>query len=127
MRTSITSKSLILGIALLLATSAFASEKATVEFTNRTSVAGTQLTPGRYDVRWDSDGPNVELTIFKNSAVVAKVPAKRVDLKGGAPSNTTTTMANGDGSVSLSQIQFRGKKYAFEIGENSAQAASSTK
>ena len=127
MRISIVSKSLILGVALLLASSAFASEKESVEFSNPTTVAGTQLSPGKYEIRWDSDSPNVELSIFKGDAVVAKIPARRVELKKGAPSNTTTTSARADGSVSLSQIQFRGKKYAFEIGESSTQASGSTK
>jgi phosphoribosylformylglycinamidine (FGAM) synthase-like enzyme len=129
MKTSLISKSLMLGIALFLATGAFAAEKASLEFANRVSVGNTQLQPGEYKVQWDGNGPNVELTIIKNGSVMAKVPAKRIDVKRAAVSNTTQLKNNSDGSQSLSQIQFSGKKFAFEIGGDSVQAetVSSTK
>ncbi len=128
MKTRMMSKSLLLGTALLLATSAFAAEKASLQFADRTTIGGAQLKAGEYKVQWEGDGPNVELTILQGKSVVAKAPARRIDTKNAAAHNTTVTKTNADGSLSLSQVQFSGKKYAFEIGGDSqAETASSTK
>lgn len=97
-----------------------------LQFADRTIIGGTQLKAGEYKVQWEGDGPNVELTILKGKSVVAKTPARRIGVNHAAVTNTTVTKANSDGSVSLSQIQFSGKKYAFEIGAEPAQAQTET-
>ncbi len=75
------SKSLVLGLALLMASSAFASSKANLELINAVTVNGTTLKPGDYKVQWEGSGPNVELSILKGKDVVAKVPAHVVELQ----------------------------------------------
>ena len=50
-----TSKSLFLGLALLLATSAFAANKGSLTVQEPMTVNGTQLKPGDYKVQWDGN------------------------------------------------------------------------
>jgi hypothetical protein len=111
------SKSAILGAALLLASTAFAATKASLQITSPTAVNGTSLQPGDYKVEWDGAGPNVEVSILKGKNVVAKVPAHLVDLSAPAANNAAVVKANGDGTSSLTGVRFGGKKFALEFGE----------
>ena len=107
-------KSLVMGSALLLATGAFATTKANLELDSTATVAGTTLTAGNYKLEWDGSGPNVEVSIMKGKNVVAKVPAKVVDLATPAPSDSLV-FSNDNGSNTLAQVRFNGKKYALEL------------
>ena len=109
------SKSLILGLAVLLATSAFAANKATLQLNHSVNVNGTQLKAGDYKVQWDGSGPNVELSIVQGKNVVAKVPAHIVDLSSAAQNDAAVTRKNDDGSSTLAGLRFQGKKIAFWV------------
>jgi hypothetical protein len=111
------SKSIFLGAALLLASTAFAGTKANLQITSPTNVNGTRLQPGDYKVEWDGAGPNVEVSILKGKNVVAKVPAHVVDLSTPAANSAAVVKSNGDGTSSLSGVRFEGKKFALEFGE----------
>jgi len=116
------SKSLLLGVALTLATSAFAANKATMQITETTQIAGTKLAPGDYKIEWDGNGPGVDVSILKGKSVVAKVPAQMVNLDSPSPANATVVKKNDDGTRTLSQIRLSGKKYALAVGEDAAKA-----
>ncbi|HET7893195.1 MAG TPA: hypothetical protein VFL34_16825 [Candidatus Sulfotelmatobacter sp.] len=113
------SKSVILGLAVLLASSAFAASKASLNLQNATTVNGTKLKAGDYKLEWDGTGPNVELSIRQGKNVIARVPAKIVDLNTAASNDAAVVKMNGDGTSTLSGARFQGKKYALEIGESS--------
>src|SRR5512135_3166235 len=55
------SKSLVMGLALLLASSAFAVTKANMTLINPASINGTKLKPGDYKLQWEGTGPAVEV------------------------------------------------------------------
>ena len=74
------SKGLLLGLALLLATSVFAANKGSLQVSDPVTVNGKQLGAGDYTVKWEGAGPNVELNILRGKNVVATVPARMVDL-----------------------------------------------
>jgi hypothetical protein len=115
------SKGLLLGLALVLATAAFAaSNKGSLEVADRVTVSGTQLPAGTYSVKWDGSGPNVELSIMQGKKVVATTPARVVDLTQTPNSNSAVIKNNDDGSKSLAEIRFGGKKYALAIGQETA-------
>ena len=115
------SKGLLLGLALLLATSAFAaSNRGSMELMDPVTVSGKQLPAGEYFVKWDGSGPNVELNILKGNKVVATTPARLIDLSEKPNSDSAIVQQNGDGSRSLTEIHFGGKKYALAIGNESA-------
>ena len=117
MKFATVSKSLVLGLALTLASTAFAASKANLTLNSATSVNGTHLKAGDYKLEWDGNGPNVEVSIMQGKKVLTKVPAKVVDLDK-APSNDSAILKqNGDGSMTLAGVRFQGKKYALELGE----------
>jgi hypothetical protein len=128
MKFATVSKSLVLGLALLLASSAFAATKGSLQLSNPVTVNGTTLKPGDYKVQWEGSGPNVELSILKGKNVVAKVPAHVVELQTPANNDAAVTHQNGSGPNSLTGIRFQGKKTALELGDasNSMQAESSS-
>jgi hypothetical protein len=128
MKFATVSKSVVLGLALLLAASAFAGTKANLSISNPLTVNGTTLKPGDYKVQWEGNGPNVELNILQGKNVVAKVSAHVVELQTPAPQDATVTLKNDSGPNSLTGIRFQGKKIGLELDEARAsmQAAGSS-
>jgi hypothetical protein len=119
MKFATVSKSLILGMAVLLASSAFAATKASLHLNNPTAINGTKLKAGDYKLEWDGTGPDVEVSIMQGKNVVAKVPAKLVDLSTVAQNSAAVVKRNDDGSTTLSGVRFEGKKYAIDLGGSS--------
>ena len=119
MKFATVSKSLMLGLALLLASSALAATKATLQLSNPTIVNGTKLKPGEYRVEWEGTGPSVELSIKQGRNVIAKVPARVVDLNSASANDAAVVRTNGDGTSSLTGVRFQGKKMALELGDSS--------
>jgi hypothetical protein len=120
---------LILGSSLILASSAFAASKGTLELNRPLTVNGTELMAGRYTVRWQGTGPDVELRIMKGRDVLARVPAHVVGLETRSPNSAAITRDNGSGNASLAGVLFQGKKFSLELGQGSlpAQDVASTK
>jgi len=114
------SKSLVLGVALLLASSAFAATKGNMQLGHPVTVNGTNLKPGDYKLQWEGNGPNVELSIMQGKNVVAKVPAHVVELQSPAANDATLTRGDGSGTPSLAGIRFQGKKFALDLTESGA-------
>jgi hypothetical protein len=111
----------LLATALLLASSAFAANNASIRVQEPVNVSGKQLATGTYKVSWEGNGPAVELSILKGKEVIAKVPAKIVNLPGASAFDALVTRGSGN-TRELSQIHMGGKKYALEIAEPTNQA-----
>jgi len=122
MKVSTISKWLVLSLALLLATGAFAANKGSVRVSDPVNVAGKQLSPGEYKLSWEGNGPDVQLSIMQGKNVVATVPAHVVELPKSAPDSAAVLNNHEDGTKSLAQVRFSGKKYALAIGTESASA-----
>ena len=116
------SKSLFLGLALLLATSAFAANKGSLTVQEAVTVNGTRLAAGDYKVQWEGNGPNVELSITQGKKLLAKVPARMVNLDQPSVGDSAVVKNNDDGSRSLTEVRLSGKKFAFAVGEEAAKA-----
>jgi hypothetical protein len=117
------SKGLLLGLTLLLATSVFAaSNRGSLQTLSDVNVAGKTLPAGEYSLKWEGTGSNVQLSILKGKKVVATTPARLVDLSQASNSDAAVIQSNGDGSRSLAEVRFGGKKYALQIGEESGSA-----
>jgi hypothetical protein len=114
------SKNLVLGLALVFASSAFASSKANLQLANPVTVNGTTLNPGDYKIQWEGNGPNVELSFLRGKNVVAKVPAHVVELPTPSSNDAAVTRQNPGGPNSLTGIRFQGKKFSLELGDSSA-------
>jgi hypothetical protein len=76
------------------------------------------LQPGDYTVTWDGDGPNVQLNIMRGHKVVTTVPAQVVAMDHPPTHNSVVATDNGNGTKSLSEIRFSGKKYVLQVGGN---------
>ena len=104
------SKGLLLGLALLLATSGFAANKGTLQVNDPVTVNGKQLGAGEYTVKWDGAGPNVELNILKGKNVVATVPARMLDLEQSPSRDSVVTNTNSDGHKVAERNSLFGKE-----------------
>src|SRR5258708_23516060 len=123
MKLSTMCKNLLPGLALLLATSAFAANnvnKGSFEVFEAITVSGHQLAPGQYKLTWDETGSSVELMILSHGKLAATVPAPLVELSQAGQNNATESRKNDDGSQSFTQIDFPGKKYALPFADQSA-------
>ena len=118
MKFSTISKSVVMGLALLLASSAFAVTKASLNLQSPTTISGTKLKAGDYKLEWDGSGPNVEVSIMQGRNVLAKVQAKVVDLNSPSANNAAVVIKNNDGTSTLSGARFAGKKFALELGDS---------
>ena len=119
------SKIMMLVLALLLAASAFAASdnhKGTLQFLDAVQVNGKQLPAGEYQVRWEGNGPDVQVTIAQGKKVLATVPGRVVDLQNKSNSDAALVKNNPDGSRTLNEIRFSGKKFSLAVGEEAAQA-----
>jgi hypothetical protein len=122
------SKLVVLAISLLLAVTAFAGEahKGSLQTYDAVSVNGTTLPAGEYQIRWEGNGPNLQLSILQHNKVKATTEAHMVELPQKQSNDAAVTTANSDGTRSLNEIRFAGKKYAFAIGQaDQAQAKGS--
>lgn len=127
MKFTTVSKILVMGLALVLASSAFAATKGSLNLYSPVTVNGITLKPGDYKLEWEGSGPTVEVSIMQGKTVLAKVPAKLVDLSSPSANTAAVVRTNGDGTESLTGVRFEGKKFALEIGESTgAMAAGSS-
>ena len=107
-------KTMVLGLALLLATGAFASNKTTLHFDESVDVSGQQLPAGDYQVRWTGTGSNLELSFMQGKREVAKTTAKMIDLDSPSQSDAAV-IDHASGKAAVSQIRFAGKKGAISL------------
>jgi hypothetical protein len=119
MKFATVSKSVVMGVALLLASGAFAATKANLTLSHSTTVNGTKLKAGDYKLEWDGSGPEVQVSIVQGKNVVAKVPAKVVEMDKNAQNDSTVLKNNDDGTTSLTEARFAGKKFSLKLGEAS--------
>jgi hypothetical protein len=119
MKLATVSKSLVMGLALLLASSVFAATKGHLALQGPTLVNGTKLKAGDYNVQWEGTGPEVQVSIMQGKKVLTKVPAKIVELKTRAQNDSALVNNNTDGTSSLAEVHFAGRTTALELSESS--------
>jgi len=126
MKFATVSKVLLMGLALLLASSAFAATKASLTLSDPVTVNGITLQAGQYKLQWDGSGPTVEVSVMQGKTVLTKLQARLVDLNSAPRLNAALTKENAAGTAVLTGVQFEGKKFALELNEsnNNAEAAS---
>lgn len=108
-------KTVVLVMALLFSSVAFASNKGSLLVSSQVTVNGKSLAPGEYSVTWDGTGPEVQVTFMKGKKVMATAPAHVIDLSTSAAGDSAVIKKNDDGSSSLAQIRFGGKKQALDL------------
>jgi hypothetical protein len=108
-------KTVVLGLAVLLASSAFASNKGTLRVHETLEVKGQQLAAGEYQVRWDGTGSNVEVSFMQGKKEIAKTSARLVNLDK-ASDNDAALVDHSSGKAIVTEVRFAGKKYALALG-----------
>ncbi len=116
---------LVLGLAVLLATGAFASNKGSMHLQESVQLNGQQVPAGDYQLRWDGTGSNVEVSVMQGKKLLTKTSARVVDLKSASDYDSTVVDRTG-ATPSVSEIRFAGKKYALAIGGNDKAEMSET-
>jgi len=125
MNTKHITKGLLFGASLLLATAAFAGEKATVKVYEHVKVNGTTLAPGKYEVAWEGTGSAVQVSIRQGANTVATVPAALETAKAAPASTGYSTKTEGDGSKSVTSVFFAGKKVSLNLDQQAVASAQS--
>jgi endonuclease V-like protein UPF0215 family len=109
-------KTVVLGLAVLLASSAFASNnKGSLLVGEAFEINGQQLPAGEYQVRWDGTGSTVEISFMQGKKELAKTSAKMVPLDTVSYGDSAVVDHN-SGKAAISEIRFSGKKFALVIG-----------
>jgi len=108
-------KAVVLGLAVFVATGAFASNKGSLHIQEAVELNGQQIPAGDYQIRWEGTGSNVELSVMQGRKEVAKTTAKEVELEH-ASSNDSAIVSYSKGRASVSEIRFAGKKTALSLG-----------
>ncbi len=108
-------KTVVLGLAVLLASSAFASNKGSLQVRETLEVNGQQLAPGAYQVRWDGTGANVEVSFMQGKKEVAKTSAKVVALDKASDFDSAVVDHEG-GKATVTEVRFAGKRFALALG-----------
>jgi hypothetical protein len=111
---------------LLSSTAVFAANRGSLEISEQVVVNGQSLPAGEYQVKWDGDGPNVDLRILRDGKLVTTLQAHTIELPRKEPQDSVFTRKQDDGTWSLSEIHFGGKKYAFAVGNEQTQVNSSS-
>jgi hypothetical protein len=121
-------KSLVLGLAVLVATSAFASNKGSFRVEEPVQVNGQSIPAGEYQLRWEGTGDNVQLSFMQGKKEIAKTPAKLIELNQ-ASQYDSAVVDHSSGKASVSEVRFAGKKTALTLGntDRASMSNSSTK
>lgn len=98
-------------LVLALTATAFAANgAATVKLFSAAQLNGKSLAAGEYKVKWDSHSPEADVTFLQGKTAVATAHARLVDRDQASPENVVVTHANSDGSETIVEIRFEGKK-----------------
>jgi hypothetical protein len=116
----------LFGAVLLFAAGTFAADinKGTLHLTEKVSVQGKELAPGKYTVQWEGTGPTVQVNIRKGKETVATVPAHMVEQATRNYADAYGSETQPDGSKSLTAIYLGGKNFSLELGQEANQQSS---
>lgn len=110
-------KSVVLALAVLVATSAFAgnSNKGSLHLSEAAQVNGQAVPAGDYQLRWEGSGSNVEVSFMQGKKVVTKAPAKMIDLAS-TSNNDVAVVDKASATPAITEVRFAGKKQALSLG-----------
>ena len=113
----------VLGSSLIFVMGAAAQDKATITLTERVTVQGTELKPGKYEIEWDGSGPSVQLNFRHGKDNVVTVPATVIPRETANKGNGYGAKSDPSGSKTLLAIYPAGEKYGVEIGQSQSASA----
>jgi len=96
---------------------AAAANSHTLSFRTAVTLNGAEMKPGFYVVEWVSHSPEATVTFRRNGQVVATAAGKWVDRDTKSPADSVVYSNNADGSHTLKELRFSGRKQALVFGE----------
>jgi ribosomal protein S4 len=119
-----TFRTLTVALALLVVPAAFAASAShQLTLNKNVAVNGKEIKSGDYKVKWDGTGDNVDVSFTRGKQVLATSPARVVALDRAPSQDTLVYTDNADGTKSLSEIRFGGKKFSIVLGQQAANAS----
>jgi hypothetical protein len=103
---------LLIVFTLAVACSASANNSKTLSFRTEVTLNGSKLPTGFYEVSWVSHSPEATVTFVKAGQVVTTAMGKFVDRDVKYDTDTVVYTNNPDGSHTLLEIRFAGRKQA---------------
>ena len=103
---------------LVLAMSAVAAENSG-KFTlpSAAELNGKSLAAGEYKVRWEGQGPDVQVTVSRGKETITTAAAKLVDRGEKAQRNAVVMNTNGGGAGSIIELRLSGKHSVLVFNE----------
>lgn len=80
------------------------SQSGKIRLSNHVVVSGVQLEPDEYVVRWDGNGPHVQVNFLRNGKEVVSLPGTLIQQK--SQYNSVTTHLDESGTRTLREITF---------------------
>ena len=122
MKSSRITGGLVLAVAVLLSTAAFAGSKpGSLYLAEAAQLNGKQIPAGTYEVRWEGNGPAVQVSVLKGKKVIASAPAK-VEQVSAQSDHGAAVIDTAGGSRTLVEARFAGKNYKLVFPSPEAQA-----
>ena len=113
---------LVLALAVLLSSAAFAGNKpGSLYLSDATQLNGKQLPAGTYQLKWEGNGPEVQVQFLQGKKIVATAPAK-LEQATAKPAKDAAVIETASGSRSLAEARFAGKNYKLVFPGPEAQA-----
>ena len=112
---------LVLALAVLVSTAFAGSKPASMELTSAAQVNGKQLPAGNYQLKWEGNGPPVQVHFLRGRKVVATAPAK-LEPVSAKTADSSAMIENISGSRQLMEARFAGKNYKLVFAGAEAQA-----
>lgn len=103
---------LLIVVTLALAFSAAANNSKTLSFRTEVTLNGSKLPTGFYEITWVSHSPEATVTFVKAGQTMITAMGKWVDRDVKYDTDTVVYTNNPDGSHTLLEIRFAGRKQA---------------
>lgn len=115
------------GGALLACAAAFAgpTNKKPLHLYETVVIGGKQLAPGDYQIQWSDSGSDAQVNILRGKDTVATFTAREVPVTADTKEGYSTQTAQ-DGSKTLTQVFFSGKKYGLDLRGGAAEGGAQT-
>ncbi len=98
-------------IALTLTVGASAEGgKTTIKLFQSASLNGKTLEAGEYKVKWERNSAEADVTFSQGKKEITKVHGKFVERDQPSPYSAIVTKRNGDGTETITELRFEGKK-----------------
>ena len=111
-----------LAMSLLAVVPAFAKHAREVNLVQAVTINGKQLSPGRYQVSWDTQSPQGTVTFKQKKAVVVAAPFKLEERPQKYEYNSVVYTVNSNGASTVLEIRFAGSNQVLTFDTSSPSA-----